>query len=185
MWHRILQSRASRLRNRNVEQHGTFPPSPTTEREFASVTMGVVSAYPQAKEKEDVYVRIPNEFGEAVKGYENVMNGATELARRMQKPRKVDVELLKSAGIYLAGRRRVGTIMMQEDRRGTHEVHTDNDWQGCPDAPKSTSGWMLTWHGQVCLRGRRRKPEFQRLLRRLSSRRRSREKSRWHTRRKC
>lgn len=42
----------------------------TLEREFASVTMDVVSAYPQAKEKEDVYVRIPNKFGEAVISYE-------------------------------------------------------------------------------------------------------------------
>lgn len=38
---------------------------------------------------------------------------AKVLARRMQKPRKVGVELLKSAGRNLAGRRRVGIVLEQ------------------------------------------------------------------------
>lgn len=76
-----------------------------------------------------------------------------ELARRMQKPRRVDMELLKSVGRYLAGRRRVGTIVGAVQRSGSLEVFTDSDWQGCPDTRKSTPGWSLTWNGQVLATG--------------------------------
>lgn len=39
------------------------------------MTMDVLSAYPHAKDNQEVHVRIPNEFEEAVIGCENLMNG--------------------------------------------------------------------------------------------------------------
>lgn len=62
-------------KNPNVEEQEVFSPTPAAlagaifevlilKKEFTSVTMGVVSAYPHAKDKEEVDVP----FGEAVTG---------------------------------------------------------------------------------------------------------------------
>lgn len=42
------------------------------------MTMGVVRACPHVNEKEDVDASIPNEFGEAGKGYEDAMHGFSD-----------------------------------------------------------------------------------------------------------
>lgn len=72
-----------------MEQQDTFSSSPSTlaraifevltlARESASVTMDVAGADPHTKEKKDVYMRVPSEFGEAATGYENVMRGLSK-----------------------------------------------------------------------------------------------------------
>lgn len=78
----------SKGKNPDKKQHETFSPTSATmagaifevltlNKEFARVTMDVVSAYPHGKEKEHVYVRMPNEFIDVV-GYENVMDGFSQ-----------------------------------------------------------------------------------------------------------
>lgn len=79
-----------RSKNLSVEQQQeTFPPTPsalagaifevsTLEQGFASATVDVVSAKPHSKANGDVCVRIPNELGKAVKGYESVMHAFSE-----------------------------------------------------------------------------------------------------------
>lgn len=66
---------------------------------------------------------------------------AKELPGHMQKPRRVDMELSNSFARYLAGRKRVGTIVGAGQRSGSPEVVTASDWQVCPDTRKRTSGW--------------------------------------------
>lgn len=56
---------------------------------------------------------------------------AQELARHMQKPKKVNMALLTPAGRYLAGRKRVGTFVGITETKGSLDVYTDSDWHGC------------------------------------------------------
>lgn len=71
----------------------------------------------------------------------------------MQKMGKVDMELLKSGGRYLAGRMRMGMIVDADRRSVCLEVLTDKDWQGCPDTKNNTSSRSSTWNGQVLATG--------------------------------
>lgn len=88
---------------------GVCSPTPTTfvgatfevlslETELASMSMDVVSAYPHAKEKEDVCMPAPNEFEEAGKGYGSVVHGLSR--QNMAKHRS----LLKLARAQAGGR---------------------------------------------------------------------------------
>lgn len=47
------------------------------------------------------------------------------VAQEMAKLRELDMELLKPAGLDLAGRQRVGTLVGIADREGPLELYTD------------------------------------------------------------
>lgn len=77
----------------------------------------------------------------------------------MQKPKKVDLELWKLPGRYLADRTNFGTFVGLAERKGSLEVCTDSDWQGCPGTRRacqqrgggfSRRGRLRKWECQHC-----------------------------------
>lgn len=74
----------------------------------------------------------------------------------MQKRGELDVELLKSAGSCLAGRRHVGRLVGSGHRIRLLTAHAGSDWQGCPGTRKRMSCWTARAFGLVWPRRARR-----------------------------